>query len=61
MKVKIGFETAMAYQQFETLSKVVALAFGGDDKKGGKAVQSASEASHKLTDIFGEGVVNSLE
>jgi hypothetical protein len=55
----LGFEIAKVHQDFQTISTVVAYAFGGkktQKKPEGRKPQNAEEAQLMLNNIFGVGM-----
>lgn len=53
IKLHIGQEQARVVQNFQTLNKVVALAFGEPEKERPPEVQNKSELKAKFGAIFG--------
>lgn len=52
MKLRIGYESARISQEFQTLSTVVSLAFGGKDNEPIKPAETAEEAISQFNSIF---------
>jgi hypothetical protein len=55
VKLYIGQQQAQIVQQFQTLEKVVSLAFGPGEKEKPKEVQSKDELKTKFSAVFGGG------
>jgi hypothetical protein len=53
IRLHIGQQQALVIQNFQTLNKVVALAFGAPEKERPKEVQSKGELKAKFAAIFG--------